>query len=102
MNSNTTRREVQVRNETGLHLRLASQFAQTASHFQSDVRVRFGSETANGKSILGLLTLGAGRDARVDLEARGADADLAIAALAQLVASWTRMSEELGSPGEAR
>lgn len=81
--------QVRITEETGLHLRLASRFARTASRFDSDVRVAFGERTADGKSVIDLLTLAAGRGAWLDLKASGADACRAVEALAELVASWT-------------
>jgi phosphocarrier protein HPr len=83
-----TRRQFQVTQDNGLHLRLASQFARVASLFESEVAVSSRDQVANGKSTLDLLGLAASRGDWLDLEARGADADVAVAALSELVASW--------------
>jgi phosphocarrier protein HPr len=83
-----TRRRLQVTPDHGLHLRLASRFAQLASHFESEVTVSSGGQVANAKSILDLLTLTASRGDWLDLDVRGADAEAAVEALWELAASW--------------
>jgi phosphotransferase system HPr (HPr) family protein len=83
-----TRRQFQVTQDHGLHLRLASRFARMASLFESEVIVSSRDRIANGKSILDLLSLAASQDDWLELEARGTDADGAVAALSELVTSW--------------
>ena len=83
-----TRRRFQVTPDQGLHLRLASRFAQLASCFESEVTVSSGGQVANAKSILDLLSLAASRGDWLDLEVRGADAEAAVDALWELAASW--------------
>lgn len=73
-------------NKVGLHARPASQFVQTAMQFASDITVSCGSRRANAKSILQVLSLGAGRGAEISIRAAGSDAEAAIDALKQLVA----------------
>ena len=65
-----------------------------ASSFQSEVWVHYGGEKANGKSVLDMTSLAAERGKMLDLEARGPDAEQAIAALAELVAAGFHMDEE--------
>lgn len=89
MPTTDVRHQIQIIADIGLHLRPASQFVRLASQFESDIRVAFGGQSANGKSILDLLILAAGRGAWLILEARGADAEAAVAALSRLVASWS-------------
>jgi len=50
-------RQVQVRNRLGMHARAAVRFVQSANTFRSDVKVIKDGQEANGKSIMGLLTL---------------------------------------------
>ena len=83
-----TRRRFQVTPDQGLHLRLASRFAHLASHFESEVTVSSGGQVANAKSILDLLSLAASRGYWLDLEARRADAEVAVETLWELAASW--------------
>ena len=79
------RRQVELTNSYGLHLGPAGKFVKLASRFQSDIRVLFNGKEINGKSILDLTLLAAERGSRLDLEARGPDADDAVSALARLV-----------------
>jgi phosphotransferase system HPr (HPr) family protein len=83
-----TRAEVEIRNELGLHLRAAGTFVRTASKFKSQIRVATeGIGAVDGKSILGLVTLGTAKGAMLVLTADGPDEVEAIAALSELVAS---------------
>jgi phosphocarrier protein HPr len=74
-----------VTHEVGLHARPASVFVQTAAKFSSDIEVTHGETTANAKSILAVLTLGAHKDAEIIIKAEGEDAEDALSALQELV-----------------
>lgn len=78
--------KVKLLNKVGLHARPASQFVQTAARFASSVTVEYNSKKGNAKSILQVLSLGAGGGAEISIYAEGADAEAAIAALQQLIA----------------
>ena len=79
------RRQVEVTNSLGLHMRPANKFVELALKYQSEIRVLYNGNEFNGKSILDLTSLAAECGTRLDLEARGPDADEAIEALAVLV-----------------
>lgn len=79
------RRHIEILNGLGLHLRPADKFVKLALRFQSDVRVIHNGAEFNGKSILDLTSLAAERGTKLEIEARGEDAEEAIAALADLV-----------------
>lgn len=74
-----------IHHEVGLHARPASMFVQTAAKYSSDIEVTHGETTANAKSILGVLTLGAHQGAEITIKAEGEDAAGALNALEQLV-----------------
>jgi phosphotransferase system HPr (HPr) family protein len=74
-----------VNHEVGLHARPASMFVQTAAKFSSDIEVTHGETTANAKSILSVLTLGAHKGAKIHVKAEGKDAEEALKALEELV-----------------
>ena len=74
-----------ITHEVGLHARPASMFVQTAAKFSSDIEVTHGETTANAKSILAVLTLGAHKDSQIVIKAEGEDADEALKALEELV-----------------
>lgn len=81
------RRTVRIRNKLGLHARAAVKFVQLANRFRCEVRVAKDGQEANGKSIMGLLTLVAAFGMQIELITEGADANEAVAALAKLVDS---------------
>ncbi len=78
---------VVVEHEVGLHARPATLFVKKASEFESEILVTHGDRTANAKSILNVLTLGAHQGAEITIDANGPDADEALSALVQLVES---------------
>ncbi|HEY6409464.1 MAG TPA: HPr family phosphocarrier protein [Ktedonobacteraceae bacterium] len=73
-----------ITNKVGLHARPASVLVQTAACFQSKIQALYGEKTANAKSILGVLKLGATVGAIIIVRAEGEDAEQAIAALTDL------------------
>jgi phosphotransferase system HPr (HPr) family protein len=81
------RRQVQVMNSLGLHMRPANKFVELALKFQAEIRVYYNGNEYNGKSILDLTSLAAERGTLLDLEARGPDADAAVESLAGLVSA---------------
>ena len=81
----TARREVKVRNRLGMHARAAVKFVQLANKFRCEVRVIKDGTEANGKSIMGLLTLVAAHGVTMSLVCDGDDAEAAVGALADLV-----------------
>ena len=85
--------EFVVRSELGLHARPASQFVSLAGRFRAAIRVSRGDEWVDGRSILSLLSLAAGRGTALRIRAEGDDADEAVAALGRL------LEESGASPG---
>jgi phosphocarrier protein HPr len=81
------RRQVEIANHLGLHLRAADPFVRLARRFQCEIRVHYQGNECNGKSMLDLTTLAAECGTRLDLEARGPDAIAAVEALAVVVAA---------------
>jgi phosphotransferase system HPr (HPr) family protein len=76
---------VVITNKVGLHARPATLFVQEAARFQAQIQVQYGEQSANARSILGILKLGARHGATLVLRAEGEDADEAIQALTELV-----------------
>ena len=74
-----------IMNKVGLHLRPAGLLVQTAARFQAKIMVRFNDKTANAKSIMGVMKLGVSMGDTILVQAEGADAEQAIAALTDLV-----------------
>ena len=71
-------REATIVNPHGLHARPAALFVQLACKFNSKITIRKGSEKVNGKSIMGILMLAAGAQAKIVIEAEGDDAEAAV------------------------
>ena len=78
-------REVRIRNQLGMHARAAVKFVQTANKFRCEVKVIKDGTEANGKSIMGLLTLVAAMNSMMTIICEGDDAETAVRALATLV-----------------
>jgi phosphocarrier protein HPr len=78
-------REVRIRNKLGLHARAAVKFVQLANQYRCEVKVCKDGNEANGKSIMGLLTLVAAMGSTMTVVCEGDDADKAVGSLATLV-----------------
>ena len=78
-------RECVIRNELGLHLRAAAVFVKVAESYKSDVTLFNASNSANGKSIIALVTLAAAKGTPLRVVAEGPDAADAAEVLARLV-----------------
>ena len=76
---------VVITNESGLHARPATAFTQLAAKFASKVTVVANGKTANAKSILTILTLGATKGTSVVLTADGVDEEAALATLREFL-----------------
>lgn len=81
------RKKIIVKNKQGLHARPAALFVQVANKFDSRVTLIRDSEEVNGKSIMGILMLGAEKDSEIILEVEGEDAQTALEELEKLVLS---------------
>ncbi len=73
-------------NERGLHARAAARFVALAERFEAEIEVAHHDMTVPGRSIMGLLLLGAGPGCEIELVCRGVDAAAAFEALRALVA----------------
>ena len=80
-------RVLPITNKRGLHARASAKFVQVAERFEAAITVTRSGETVGATSIMGLMMLAAGNGSSVTVEARGSDAEAAVAALAELVAS---------------
>jgi phosphocarrier protein HPr len=78
-------KEITVKNAQGLHARPAALFVQIASRYNSEVTIQKDAERVNGKSIMGILTLGVQPGVTVTLEADGEDAEKVILELEELL-----------------
>ena len=73
-------------NKLGLHARAAAKLTHLAGSYQCEIWLSRSGRRVNAKSIMGVMMLAAGQGTSVKLEAEGADAEQAIAALTKLIA----------------
>ena len=80
-------RELPIINKRGLHARASAKFVQTVERFNAEIWVTRGGETVGGTSIMGLMMLSAGPGTSITVSAIGPDAEAAVNAITDLVAS---------------
>ena len=78
-------REVDVKNQVGLHARPATFFVQKANSYKCSIWVEKEDCRVNAKSLLGVLSLGIAKGMTVTLIADGADEALAVEGLVNLI-----------------
>jgi len=86
-NGNTLERVLQVQNEMGIHARPAAMIVRLTNKFDSDIVFEKDDEQVNGKSIMGLMMLAAGKGSRIKVLASGSDASEALDRIEELFAS---------------
>jgi phosphocarrier protein len=81
--------QVTIVNSLGLHARPAAMFVQVTSKYEDcDVRVgRVDEEPVDGKSIMGLMMLAAGKGTTLEIEAAGPQSSEVVNRLAELIRS---------------
>ncbi len=72
-------------NELGFHARAAAQFVKLANNYDCEITVYKDGYSANGKSILGLLTLAASKGSVLRIIASGKHEEEAINTLGQII-----------------
>lgn len=78
--------ELLITNKRGLHARASAKFVQAVERFPgTEIWVTRGSETVVGRSIMGLMMLGAAPGTTIRVSAAGVAAEAALAAITQLV-----------------
>jgi phosphocarrier protein len=85
--SGAVSRELPIINKRGLHARASAKFVQMVERFNAEVWVTRGSETVGGNSIMGLMMLSAAPGTSIIVSAIGPEAQAAIDAITDLVAS---------------
>lgn len=78
---------VVIQNKAGIHARPASILVQTATKFQSKIKLEAKGKSVDAKSILMIMSLGLVQGTEVKITAEGTDAEAAIAAIKELVDS---------------
>jgi len=78
-------KDIEIVNRLGLHARAAAKLVHTAARFKCDIKIRKGEEEVDGKSILGILLLAAGRGSVITVRANGDDENDAMDAIQELI-----------------
>ncbi len=79
------KRKVQIKNKLGFHLRAVANFVKVSEKFDSEIKVDYKGVTADGKSIMGLMTLAVIQGSDIEITARGNDAKEALDELSKLI-----------------
>ena len=87
MSSVQRSRVLTVKNKLGLHARAAAIFVRLSNKFSSDIHLLKDGYSVDGKSILGVLSLAAAKGTKIEVVAKGEDADDAISEIEKLVDS---------------
>ena len=77
-------KKLEIKNKLGLHARAAALVVQTVNKFNAHVQLSRNGQTADGRSIMGVLTLAATQGSKIHVQATGADAELVVKELEKL------------------
>jgi phosphocarrier protein HPr len=83
----TLKKEFVIQNKLGLHARPVAMFVKCANRFESEILVEKNDEAVNGKSIMGMMMLAAGKGSVLKVTATGHDAELALRELEALISN---------------
>jgi phosphocarrier protein HPr len=78
-------RTVRIVNKNGLHARPAAEIVKLAAKFHAEITITKDDLDVNGKSIMGVMMLAAGKGSTIGIETKGSDADAALQAILQLI-----------------
>ncbi len=79
-----TTKKVTIKNRAGIHARPAALIVNTANQYDSEIYLEKDDMRINGKSIMGIITLGAGYNSDIAVIADGDDEDEAVEAITAL------------------
>lgn len=78
-------KKLEIKNKLGLHARAAALLVQTVNRFSAEVSIAKDGHVVDGRSIMGVLTLAATKGSKIQVEAKGKDAEEALRAIEKLV-----------------
>jgi phosphocarrier protein len=84
---NKVAKRLEIKNKLGLHARAAALLVQTVNKFTSAVTLSKDGQVADGRSIMGVLTLAATQGSKIHVEAAGEDAERAVRAIEKLISA---------------
>lgn len=77
--------KLKLNNIDGLHARAAAVFVRYANKYESDIEIEFKGNKVNGKSIIGIMSLGAFHGEEISIIAKGIDEEEAIEGLVDVI-----------------
>ncbi|PJD98106.1 MAG: phosphocarrier protein HPr [Legionella sp.] len=80
--------KITIKNKLGLHARASAKFVATAARYQSNIEVTKGTQTVNGKSIMGVMMLAANKGSELLFEIEGPDEQAMNDALTALIDNY--------------
>jgi phosphocarrier protein len=78
-------KKLEIKNKLGVHARAAALLVQTVNKFTAQVTFSKDDQIADGRSIMGVLTLAATQGSKIQVEASGEDAEQAVRAIERLI-----------------
>jgi phosphocarrier protein len=79
-----TKKTLLIENKLGLHARAAAQIVKSASSYSSKITLIKDDLEVDGKSIMGIMMLAAGKGTAILLQAEGEDEEKAVNGIEQL------------------
>lgn len=78
-------KKLEIKNKLGVHARAAALLVQTVNKFSAQITFSKDGQVADGRSIMGVLTLAATQGSKIQVEASGEDAEQAVKAIERLI-----------------
>lgn len=86
-------KKLEIKNKLGLHARAAALLVQTVNKFAAQISFSADGQSTDGRSILGVMSLGVARGSKIQIEASGDDAEKAVKAVEKLIEARFNESE---------
>jgi len=78
-------KKIEIINRLGLHARASALLVQTVNKYDAQVKISKDGQTADGRSIMDVLTLAATQGSKIQIEANGEDAERVVKAIERLI-----------------
>jgi len=86
-------KKIEIKNKLGVHARAAALLVQTANKFSAQITFSAAGQSTDGRSILGVMSLGVPQGSKIKIEAIGDDAEKAVKAVETLIEARFNESE---------
>ncbi|MCX5776300.1 MAG: HPr family phosphocarrier protein [Candidatus Firestonebacteria bacterium] len=85
--------QVEIKNKLGLHLRAAATLVKITALYKAEIFIKKDEDEVNGKSIMGIMTLAAGKGSVLVIRAVGPDEGAALEKIKEIIANKFGESE---------